>query len=299
MTQENEDMMVAYHVVCLLDVLGQKQKLARWARLPKDAKLTPELAGALQETAGVLLRFRENFTSFFEGLSKRPSPEELAGLPQEQQERHRRFKECRVQVERFSDTFVFSVPLFNSYGDASMVALYSLLVTCCHAVLTSLAVQAPVRGAITIGAGSRLTDGSFYGPALAEAHYLESKIANYPRVVVSPAVRQVLEEGQTYSHSPDMDRLMRQRARDCRQIIRQDVDDCWALDFLGEGIRSLKHSQETAAKLLKVAYAFVREQRDQFGQSGDTKLAGRYQLLQEYIESRGALWGLGEPTDGG
>jgi hypothetical protein len=292
MKKQDDVTFFGYHVVCLIDVLGQNQKLARWATLPDDGRLSSEFIQDLKQTAGTVLAFRDGFINFFYQLDQCTMPGAFAALPTEQQARYARFKECRVRVERLSDTFVFSSLIPNIYGDASISPLYRLLSACCMAMMWSLAAKAPVRGSITVGAGAELEDGSFYGPALAEAHYLESKVAGYPRVVVSPTVLAFLAEGQVYSTDPQIVKVMEQVARICRAFICQDTDGRWIVDFLGKGMREL-HSPDTAmADWVKMAYDFVCSELARFRAIGDSKLAERYGQLQEYIESRLPVWGI-------
>ena len=281
-----------YHIVCLIDVLGQKQKLARWANLPDNGQITPDFIDALTHTVGTVLGFRDQFIKLFDQLGQCTMPSRLAALPKDQQERYRRIKECSVLVERFSDTFVFSSQIPNTHGDASIIPMYRVLAACCHAMIVSLATKIPVRGAVTIGAGGVLEDGSFYGPALAEVHHIEQEVADYPRVVLSPTIREFLADGQAYSPDPKLAQIMGQIAGKCRSFICQDVDGCWIVDFLGKGLRDLLGPDTKVVPAVKLAYDFVRTQAEQFRQSGNTELAVRYHLLRQYIESRLPIWGI-------
>lgn len=281
-----------YHVVCLIDVLGQKQKLAKWATLPEGGQITPEFTQALKQTVGLVLAFREGFINFFEQAAQCTMPHRFAALSNEMRERYRRSRECRVRVERFSDTFVFSAQIPNTYGDASITPLYRLLAASCMAMLWSLAAKIPVRGAVAVGAGAELEDRSFYGPALAEAHSLESEIAGYPRVVVSSTVLEFLTEGLVYSTDREVAQFMHQMANTCRSFICQDTDGRSIVDFLGKGLHELLPPDTPVVTTVKTAYDFVRSEASRFHADGNPKLADRYRLLQQYIESRLPIWGI-------
>jgi len=281
-----------YHVVCLIDVLGQKQKLAKWATLPEGGQITPEFTQVLKQTVGTVLAFRKGFINFFEQATQCTMPDRFAALLNEMRKRYRRSRECRVRVERFSDTFVFSAQIPNTYGDASITPLYRLLAASCMAMVWSLAAKTPVRGAITIGPGAELEDRSFYGPALAEAHSLESEIAGYPRVVVSSTVLEFLTEGLVYSTDREVAQFMRQMARTCRSFIWQDTDGRSIVDFLGKGMRELLPTDTAVVTAVKKAYDFVRSEACRFHAEGEPKLEDRYSQLQRYIESRLPIWGI-------
>jgi len=297
MSNSDTDMVVRRYVVCLLDVLGQKCRLCDWATLPEGPEDASRFEQAVRDSAIAVREFRDLFTIYFDQFRERTSEKALDSLPEAQKQRHRRFKGCSVAVERFSDTFLFYSPLPNTHGDDSPDALHAILYACCNALLTSLAVDVPLRGAITIGTGTVLPDGGFYGPALAEVHHLESKLAGHPRVLVSTAVRDFLQEGHTYSTDPDMARLMARLAADSRQFLWQDIDGLWTVDFLGKAHRELVRDISKAGVLIRRAYTFARSSAAEFRQRGDAKLAVRYYLLQQYIESRLGIWGvLPSPT---
>ena len=278
------------HVVCLIDVLGQKQKLAAWATMPADGVATPAFIHGVNQTAGTVLEFRDRFRAIFDELEKCAIPEKIARLPKDGQEKFKRVSECKILVERFSDTFVFSSQLANAHGDASTSPLHSMLVACCQAMIASLAAKVPVRGAITLGMGGVLTDGSFYGPALAEAHAIESEIAGHPRVVVSPTVLEFLD-ADVFSSDQVVRLGMKAVADICRRMICPDIDGCLIVDFIGEQVHK---TVPALAEPVRMAYEFVRNESERYRVARDSKLATRYFLLREYLKSRLGLWSLKE-----
>jgi hypothetical protein len=281
-----------YHVVCLIDVLGQKEKLARWADLPYQGEITPEFREALTQTAGTVLAFREQFMGFFKMLDQISFADKLSGSPDAEQEQYHRCKDCTVNVQRFADTIVFSSLVPNAFRDASVTPLYRVLAACCYAMLWSLAARTPVRGGLSIGTGGELEDGGFYGPAAVEAYRLESVIAGHPRVVISDTVRQFLSEGWLYSKDPAIDMKMKTVAGLCRSLVGQDLDGKWIVDFLGQGMRELLGARTPLVSAVKMAYEFVRSESMRLRRDGDTKLAPRYAALQQYMDSRLHLWSL-------
>ncbi|MHC4066258.1 MAG: hypothetical protein ACYSUI_17415, partial [Planctomycetota bacterium] len=167
MTQRGE-FALAYHAVCLIDVLGQKDNLAGWGDLPADGQLSQKHVQALKNTVGVVLDFQEHFESYFREVGQCAMPDLLAALPPDKQELYWRITECALGIQQFTDTFVFYAPLRTAHGDVSVAPVYRMLGACCLAMQLSLAARTPVRGAITIGAGMELGERNFYGPALAE-----------------------------------------------------------------------------------------------------------------------------------
>lgn len=280
------------HVVCLVDVLGQKDKLARWGTLPPTAQITQEFIHAVKETAGTVLAFRDHFLAFFDQVEQCMMPERLAGLPPDKQRRYWRMRDCAIKVARFSDTFLFYALVPNAYGDASVMPLYRILGACCMAMIVSLGERIPVRGAITVAPGAELPDGGFYGPALAQVHHLESEVAGHPRIVVSDAACMFLTDPHPYSHDAEAAAVMRHMADTSCGLVVQDYDGRCIVDFMGKGVRGLLREHARFLDAIRKAHAFVRTEAERFRAEKNDKLAERYARLQRYVESRLALWRL-------
>ncbi len=294
MSDQNDDRVWSNHVVCLIDVLGQKEKLARLAEPPPNGQLTPEFLHNLKQTAGVVISKRDQFVDFFNELSQCTVRDELKNCPPDQQQSYWRSKNCEVKVQRFSDTSVLYSQIGNTHGDALVTPLSRVLGACCYAMVRSLADKIPVRGAVTIDLGMELEEKDFYGPALAEAHRLESTVAGYPRIVVSDNLRLFLAKGTVYSPDMTINKKMSKMAATCRSLLCTDIDGCWIIDYLGTGIQDLlKPNASLLIKLRDIihkAYEFVCAEAKRFRTEGNAKLALRYHLLQNYFESRLPQW---------
>lgn len=292
MNKKDDFYLLGYHVVCLIDVLGQKDKLTKWAKLPTDGKLTSDIVAALKQTAGAVLGFRDHFLEYFNLAGQCTMIDQLVALPPEQQALYWRFKECKISVERFSDTFVFYSLISNTHGDASVIPLHQTLGACCMAIILSLAARLPVRGGITIGSGLELEDRNFYGPALSRVHYLESEIAGYPRIVVSNEIRNFLAKSQVYSDNSFISSRMQQTAESCQSLLCRDSDGQYIVDFIGKGVLNLLGPKDKTVQAVRKAYEFVQAEAKRFRTIKNTKLAERYDLLQQYMESRLPIWGI-------
>jgi len=289
-----DDLCVTYYVVCMVDILGQKERLGGWTNLPEGSTLPANVVQALKETVGTIRSFRSAFEQYFDEAARSTIPQEaLSELPREQQEKYGRFRDCRLATQQFGDTFVFYAPVGNVHGDASVVSFYRILGACCYAMLLSLAVGVPVRGGLCIGTGMELEHCNFYGPGLAEAHVLESRVAQYPRVVVSEAAVEFIGASQRYSDDSEMQVMMARLAGLSRAQISRDDDGRAIVDFLGEGTRSIVGQDDAQIeKLVGKAYQFVREEKVRFLSQGNVELTERYTRLQKYLESRIGLWGV-------
>lgn len=73
----NRDYVLKYYVVCLMDVLGQSERLKGWERLPLDGQPNDQLVSAFAETAIRVKEFGEMFTEHFRRRSPRPPSADL------------------------------------------------------------------------------------------------------------------------------------------------------------------------------------------------------------------------------
>jgi len=297
LSQSEDTTYLAYYVVCLIDVLGQKQKLAAWPELPVSEGDMSKLMGSMKETLGTVVTLREMFLSFFQEAAKCINPDLVSALSEQDRERYERFADCNVGVQWFSDTFVFFSAIPNQYGDIRVGPLYRILIAACMAMVVSLAGKVPLRGAITIGPGVEI-DQTFYGPALSEAYHLESEVAKHPRILVSDEVLAFLRGAQHFSKDSKVSAATQRLAAASHGYICQDVDGCWMVDFLGESARELFTKHEKGYEAARAARSFVQAEAERFRETGPSKLALRYHLVQQYVESRLDNWDLEEDQAG-
>jgi hypothetical protein len=285
-----DSLALGYYVVCLIDVLGQKETLAQWRELPIDGRLAPEHVQGLRKTVGAVLELQRLFKGFFAHVARCTMPEVYAQVSAEQREQYDRFKDCRLGIQQFSDTFVFYAPVLNAHGDVSAIGPYRMLGACAMAMLVSLAGRTPIRGAITIGLATELSEGNLYGPALAEAHHLECEVAKYPRVVVSPTISRFLNDVRLNENGGRVQHLMRKMAVDCLPMIATDDDGHEIVDFAGDTVRQAVSTGAVRRLAIRKAFDFACAETKRFGKAGNMKLAERYQRLQRYMAPRMAIW---------
>jgi len=289
---KREEFYITNHVVCIVDFLGQKNRLAEWALL-NMANPSVHLP-AIKKTAGTILAYQELVDIFLAEFLK-PSRVEgrLQALPPQKQEVYNRVKECRIGTQQFSDTFVFYAQTTNSRGDVSAEAIYRILAACCMTMFLSLAAKVPVRGSICVGIGVELDEHNFYGPALAEAHHIESEVAQWPRILVSNSAARFIQCLRNQEGKDEVTTIMTKMGELCASMICQDNDGQLMVDFLGKGSQDIYNGDSSkTSNMVKMCYEFVRSEADRFLQDENAKLAHRYHLLQQYIESRLPLWSL-------
>jgi hypothetical protein len=272
---------LGYHLVAFLDVQGQRErfKQLRLATTPDEQE---QIAETLRATAGFVLALRELFQTQFEVFeqgAQTPFP-------------------VRPKFLGFSDSFVTSVPLRSANdrdGVVRSIIVLSALSAAAIVVLTSLSQRHPLRGGIDVGLATEIGPTEIYGTALEKAYVLESKIAEYPRVVIGDELIEFLSQEllRCGQRSEPIFQAIRKIIEKVQALITQDKDGKYILDFLGAGM--VEHAgpiREQVNSTVRPAYDFVLKEYNRFLESGDAKLSARYAQLKEYFESRLNLWGL-------
>jgi hypothetical protein len=158
-----------------------------------------------------------------------------------------------------------------------------------------LACGIPIRGAIEVGIGVEFWPGELYGPVLLNAHRLESTVAQYPRIVVSPQACHYMNTQAITLGTGIGGMLNATMAGLCISLVCIDHDGVPILDFLGKGFREIAGQCEGDKYPINrdcviEGLVFVNKEYERFKKEGNYKLAGRYFLLKQYYETRKHLW---------
>jgi hypothetical protein len=160
-------------------------------------------------------------------------------------------------------------------------------------VLTAMASGHALRGGIDVGPGVEMTPEEIYGPALAQAYILESREADYPRVLIGNGF-----EDQLIASIAESQKLPAAKAENLAEIVRRmrvfiakDKDGRQILDYLGPVLANVS-KQSHSNILVQRAYQFVLDEQERWLALGNTKECGRYAVLRQYFEERLHLWGL-------
>lgn len=282
------------YVICFLDLMGQKNELKKWEFLPKEQPCGTFDEG-LENTVGRIIKVRKQFLE--------DTKRDFLGnclddqIPHEDLELHNRLKELTPKVQQFSDTLVMYSPIsLDANQDLkSLYPLWYFIYSCTQQLPFFLSEATPIRGSIHIGTGTELDNNDFYGPALEKAYILESQIAQYPRVVISNRVIELIEH--LNNDSPSSRKIINLSNQSLYKIInkmlyKDDYDKhniytkepIFTLDYLSPDALKYTHRDDISNQ----AYLFICKERDRF--KNDNKLGPRYQKLVEYFESRRSNW---------
>lgn len=295
--ESDQEFLVRYYFVCLIDALGQQTQLERWARLPEDGQPTAGLVEALRSTVGVVLDMGSRCENFYRAFDRPPlRSEELKQLSREQKRKFERIRKgCPLHTQQFGDTFVFYSPVVDEDGDISMTSLYKMIGVSAMAIIQGLARGSPIRGALALGPGTELSSNRLYGPVLAQAHHLESKRCGYPRVVVAPEALELMNLSSGFSRDAEIEHVTAGGQAALRELVALDSDGRTIVDFLGKGFKSMFQGIDDYPKLVYRAYQFAKGEAARFEKEEDQELAARYDQLVRYFRRNLQLWGM-SPT---
>ena len=320
MTEDNVN--VKMYAACLVDLLGQQEELSGWSLedkqgtfrdLSKDDMLAP-----IKNTIGSVMRVKEYFLASITGFySQSQTDASYKGIPEEMLRDYRQVKkfefENQISIQQFSDTLVFYAPVsFPDLQHVSLLHFVAQIQACAIAMFQFWQEKKYFRGGITVDYGTYHDQCGFYGPVLAHAHYLEAKIAQYPRVVVSKRcfalMNAVINSEGNSTKKSYYETIRRVFIED---FTYQDDDGFVCVDYLGEHMPSylstIGETEQTAKVHQIFANACDREEeyreKEEASQSKEQKeengkIHQRYKRMRKYIERRLHIWKLGDLVKG-
>ena len=309
---------VGDYLIALVDLLNQSEALEKFCREYEKVKQgqgsRKGLRPSFDECWGRVERFREKFQEWYEGLpDQKPMKEFLKDLQNQSRltnqarsdadiEAMLKVTRIKMKSQRFSDTLILYIPLeFVKDESARATSVFGVICTCAFVFLEFLAEGMVFRGGMEIGPAGEITEGDIYGPALKQAHDLESKEALYPRIVVGKGVCEYLEQYVAEKKSADWKkRYSAHMAEYARSFLGNDSSDGKCIvDYLGAGLHNWlllgkDHSPNalpSARVSVQKAHGFVKSEGARFKAEKNEKLRHRYEdLMLPYFASRMHLW---------
>lgn len=278
-----DDLKIANYCLCFIDILGQLEQYKNEGLLPpfksneeKDQfrdkiKKTIIPIDDLQKTSEDMLRASTNYES---PLRK--------SLDEPQKHIYDKMNEESIKQQRWSDGLVYFVSLLEGNVKCPMAGIYKLFSLSGNLCYLGLAKKRPLRGAIDIAWALELHDGELYGAAVAKAYELESKVAQYPRIVVGKRTVDYLMANINNPLSDIYTEYNRNLSKTCLNMLASDADGYHFIHYLGNTFNHYV-SDNALEELYNKALAFVTEQCDKWHNEHNTKLALRYSHLYSYF----------------
>jgi hypothetical protein len=278
-TQWDGRVSAKHYAVACLDILGQRAEFGKLSGFLKNGTTVEDAMPVLQRTYGRLHKLRTDFEEQFGLWNKLLAGREGAdamGAP---------YAPNPVATYSFADTVVafmrFGPEPANCFGVTGIVLSSAMM------LIWMLANGIPIRGAVDVHWASPIGEKEVYGPALIEAHRLESDVAGYPRVVLGKGLLEYLKWATGQDKVPKAVACV----TNCLKFVFTDHDGQPAIDHLGPMMKNFAEESSDWVGLARRAAAFVKSQQARFATSGDAKLAARYTVALRYCNSRSVLWG--------
>jgi len=234
---------------------------------------------------------RQMFKHAFETYERRSV--DTNSLTPEQFEVYEQLSNKPIQFYGFSDSMViFQTLRITEAAKLPVRGIFGIIVAAATTFIGCLGVGHPIRGGIDLGVGVEPSGGEVYGAALSRAYTLESRIANYPRIIVGDELIRYLmglrDEAQVDEFAP----LSKSIAAACIDCLAYDDDGVPFVDYLGPFFRTRIGSAigSRGVGYIDKAYERVIEFSARYKAEKNSKLAFRYTLLRDYFESRLHLW---------
>ncbi|MCK4809778.1 MAG: hypothetical protein KAS99_02430 [Candidatus Omnitrophica bacterium] len=291
-----KDFNYCYYLVAFIDVLGQKEAFQGINDLPKNEDEKEKLIQAHSHTALFVEELRGWFDDYFNAYTEVKESE--FKVPEGKKEQFDEMRKSILKHTRFSDCLQFFVPLESKkYHSPCANGVFGILGACGGMLLLSLARNKPFRAGIDLGIATELSSGEVYGPGFFNAYTLESKIAQYPRIVIGDHLINYLvnlshKNPQLPNQTKEDIGVCKIIADSCLKMIVQDLDGCYILDYLGNKFLEnfTKHlsdeEKDSTSKVFKLAFDFVESEYKKRKENRDRKLASRYFMLYTYFKSK-------------
>jgi len=281
------------YVAGFIDILGQRDKLLTLDYYPKSPEEKTRLSQTLYETAGAVDRLRNDLIRHHKVSLKTTGI--LDKLPPEQRAEAEIIRgSTEKPLFRFqSDSIIWEIPVDNSDKHCRTTReIWRAFWSICMAFINTLAEGNPIRGGVELGFGVPIDGGKeMYGSASVMAYQYETKIANYPRIVIGNEVWQYLTLIESTNPDDNLAKAAIQYAKNAKSLVTVDNDNVRMLDIIGEGAKSLLGDSPIVgnfSKVVNLTYeSLVKLQKNSIN---DIKNRKRYDLLKAYFDSRLHLW---------
>ena len=286
--------LIKYYLVAYIDILAQSESLTKLKHFPQKHEELAEYKKAIMETYVFVEEFRSSFYNYLNIFKNHKTPT-LPGIPPQAESILRSMKLMDVKLVFISDTVILYSPIFDDEIPCPQSGIFAVLSAMASTFFSSLAVGKPCRGGIELGPAIVLKEGDIYGYALYKAHELESKVADYPRIVVGDELINFLNVSMMVPQN--IDPLLNYRAtmsQVCLDLLGKDSDGKNIINYLGEGFKNycFRETNSTQA-MFPESYRFIEASMKTF-ENGTTdrekENMERYKKLKKYFDENSPRW---------
>ena len=267
---------VREYVVCLFDFLGQREGLLRKVR---DTEDITSLQGELDKISNLVQSFNDYMRQAFDVIKNKGTDvlRRLGVVEKDMPQFIEKMNQVHLGIQQYSDTTLIYVGAEDGEGMGFGMFIDFCLTVAAH-FLHTVSEGMLVRGAITMGKAWEIAPNCLYGPVMEDVYSMESSLANYPRIVISPNVVgriQKLEKEAANANVPI-------RLLDC---LAYDFDGMFILDYLSVSTVAwytvMNVNQHALIDVLVKGLRWIRTVLESLQQSASGDVASM-RILQKY-----------------
>lgn len=284
------DLGVNNYIVAVIDLLGISASLENIKEIPSDPKKVKEFTDSLKPTFGRVNNFRESIDEVRSKFVTKPDEDYAKNLTVEQVEIYKKHSSTEVGVEFFSDTAILKINLKNSTNFSPITSAWNLLGQLQTLMISFLAGGWPIRGAIELGICAELEPHGLFGQAISRAHHIESKIAEYPRIVIGGHFLEYLKYNKAIMGADGIPlserKIIFSFIESIEKYLEEDDDGHIIIDYLNKDAFGPKGAS-TFERATTKASEFIGGEILKFRKTGNILLFRRYQKLKKYFLRKG------------
>lgn len=222
------------YIVLYFDLMGVRRSLFSGIDYHSSI-VSEEKQNEIDRTSETILGFLNGMQELHDMFTKDPSGlyetfmegESSAKTPEHKAEFLRQAKSIRMGIQQGSDTTLLYVK--DDCEVARMVVSMWMTVLPLH-IIAAMKSGVLIRGCFTIGTGWEIRENCLFGPVIHEAAEKEAKEADYPRILVTEAYREMCQEtlAKMSVSKPDVDPSI-----NAFRMLKEDSDRKLIFDYLG------------------------------------------------------------------
>lgn len=278
----------ANYVVGFFDLLGQQDALKGQCLIPKFSSPDEDRAfrQKLMESVGSIYLLQKRAEDLIGGaLRVRRNSPLRAQLTNKQRRTWDQMHRSNLRTQRWSDGLMNFVALGDPTVLCPMTAIFAQIGMAGALCFMGLSSKQPIRGALEVAWGVELNPGELHGAAVARAYELESKVAQWPRIVLGPQLVRYLSLQAANPAKDAFAQNNRALAQFCAGMIATDVDGQHIVDYLGDtfrdGVMRAVHDG-----MYDGALKYINAQIECHRGTSNVKLQTRYETLLQYFDAR-------------
>lgn len=304
---------IGNYLLFFLDQIGVSEQLKKWkdyqGLVNQDPNWDREFQKSIKDTAQI----RADFDGFRHGANRDHSAHpEVTNMLRTHPELFvdtEATRDMKISGQSFSDTNIWFVQTSDTEKRLFCRQMLGIVHGACGVFLQALSRGQFCRGSIALGVG---TDAlrffgeereEIFGPVLEQAHYLESKVSVYPRIVVEETFPRYIE-GRLWNLN-ELAVGTREYAtkqfenfylNGMKDLISVDEDGCLILDYAGKNCSELFAGWFESERISrsefysKIIDLVIAERRRFAVHLKKPHIADKYFKLHRYLESNQEFW---------